>query len=212
MSMALQTNYDAGVDAAMRRYGVKVAAPVPAPGGWKSMIGDSLKQTATGIFGRPFEAARQLHTGTAFKPFQAATKTAPEQGMLNLRDNLWGHAPPKIDPQTGKAPGMIARAMPWVNRAFTLGFPALEAGQALMGQGDPSKGKWENVAGAVGGGLGFAMGNPVGGIIGGQMISNVGRGLAGHVGKMFDRPPAPPPQPQYQPQQYPDQYPPQRGY
>jgi hypothetical protein len=126
---------------------------------------------ARDLFGSPGRALSELQAGTAFRP----------GGMFHHSNTLWTPAAPA-------GSGALRRAMPWVNRAFTVGLPAAEAVNALAGGGDPNKGRLENALGAIGGGLGFAYGMPAVGMLGAGYTARAGRALGEGLGSLVGRP------------------------
>lgn len=139
-----------------------------AAGKW---LGDAAKGTVRDLVGSPGRAISELRGGTAFQP----------GGLFHHSNTLWSPSAP-ADAST------FRKAVPWVNRAFTVGVPAIEAANALAGGGDPNKGRMENALGALGSGLGFAYGMPAVGMLGANYTAQGGRMLGEGVGRLFGRP------------------------
>lgn len=141
-----------------------------AGGGLLGQAGGWLKDTARGaardLVGSPGRAVSELRGGTAFSP----------GGIFHHSNTLWSPAAPA-------GSSTFRRAMPWANRAFTVGLPAVEAANALAGGGDPNKGRLENALGAVGGGLGFAYGMPAVGMLGAPYIGRAGKAVGELAGR-----------------------------
>ncbi len=201
----LSDAYREGYDAAVRRF--KTAAEeVPEP---KPYFGQGAIES---LIGRPVETAKQLSNNTAFH----------RGGILDPHTAFWGKGyepPAKPLPATAFARGpreafgkTFGHAMPWVNRYFSIGAPAMEAYHAYKGEGDPSKGRLSNVLGAVGSGLGWGFGLAGGGLLGGQLAGEGGRALGQGIGHLLGSRPEPPRQ-QLPPVNYnqgaPNDYPPQ---
>jgi len=130
---------------------------------------DTAKATASfvrkQITGEPIRAAREVWKGQAFKP----------GGIYN---NLFWPSHPE-------GAGWGGKTLTWVGRLGATVFPAIEAVQALRGQGDPSQGRLSNALGAVGTSVGNAFGLPTFGMFGGPLLGEAGRRLGQGVGRLL---------------------------
>ena len=164
----LQQAKIAGIEAALRQYGVK-EADVPGPlGGIASMVGRN-------FLGHPDQLAK-------------GTDLFRKGNMLHWKNLLW----PVNKPAPGA--GFWGRAgthgLNALNVGLGVGLPAYGLYQSLKNP-DPSKGKLTNALGAIGETAGGMLGYPIGGMLGGPVIAGAGRRLGEGLGNLLGSRPAP---------------------
>ena len=162
--------HDAGVAAALARYGVKEAA-IPWGKVWGGAKG-ALDYARQMIVGKPEELLQGR------KIFSAPSAKNPAGGYLNWRNVFW----PTVKNEAGKTDWLPTM----VGRGFGSILPAYGVYQAAKGEyGDPNEGRLSNTLGAVGAGLAGAFAYPVGGMIGGGAAMALGDTLGKGVGHML---------------------------
>ena len=156
--------HDAGVAAALARYGVKEAA-IP----WGKVWGGAknvLNQGRKILIGEP------EHLLQGRKAFQG-------EGPFSAKNIFW---PTHHDPTTKKFQPVAT----WMGRGFNTLLPAYGVYQAATGQGgDPNEGRLTNALSALGQGLGGAYGYGIGGMIGGGLGANTGASAGAGLGRML---------------------------
>lgn len=169
----LREAYEKGASAALARFGIKEAAGIPGTAAIGKNVGSWLGGAARGMVGHP----EKMFSPQQYQP----------GGMFHWKNVLW--------PSEKGAP--ISN---WLGRGFGTILPAYGVYKTLQGeQGDPNKGKMENVMGSAGNALGFAFGFPAAGVLGAPTMGHLGQSIGEGVGRFIDGPPKPaaPPQEQY---------------
>ena len=162
----------AGIEAALRQYGVKEAGWLDATGRW---LGGAARNVGRQMIGHP----EQLFQGTrAFKP----------GGAFSAKNVFW----PTVNTPAGASAKerLKGQAGQWLGRTFGTILPAYGIYQAIKNP-DPSKGTLTNALGSIGGAVGAAYGFPMAGMLGGGLVSDVGRRVGEGVGNFLGSKPDP---------------------